>query len=230
MKPIGVATAEKQMRQTLKVGVFAAAALCIAASVAARADGAATGSFWQLPKEAGAIQLVMPGQAAPVTTSITDATIFVGICQDCMLPFQFTPLQAGKNCMVCGCSVNNASCMVGKPVKDGTWQSMVKQLPHGVGLVPTYIDPAKPESGLKQLVVNMRAVVLPVSGLDGQTPAQLLGLVKAIGGTKAELLDSGKLLSITLKTDYSADKAAKLEKAITGANGKITAPEAPKAV
>src|SRR5579862_2099306 len=191
-------------------GLFAAAAAIYIASgtLPARAGGAAvvTASFWELPKDAGKLTLVIPGQAAPVITSVSDTTIFGGICLDCMLPLEFKAMQSGKNCSVCGCSASNASCIVGKPMKDGTWQAMMKGLPHGVGLVPTFVDPAKPESGLVKLVINLRSVVLPVSGLDGQTPDQLLGLTKAIGGTKAELLDSGKILSITLKTDYNADK------------------------
>jgi hypothetical protein len=205
----------------------AAAALSLGFSTPVRADGAVTtGGFWQISKEAGKVELVIPGQAAPVATAVTDSTLIAGVCLDCMLPLEFKTTQAGKNCSVCGCSVSNAACIVGKPVKDGTWQSMLKALPHGVGLLPVYVEAGKPESGLKRLTVNLRAVVLPVSGLDGQSADQLLNIVKAIGGTKAELLDSGKILSVTLKTDYTADKAAKLEKAIAAANGKITVPEA----
>jgi hypothetical protein len=220
------------MKRNMKSGLIAVvlAALCASVTGSVRADGAApTGSLWQIGKDPGKVEIVLPGQAAPVVTSVTDTTVFAGICLDCMLPLEFKPAQSGKNCAVCGCAVSNAACIVGKPVKDGTWQSMLKMLPHGVGLVPTYVEAGKPESGLKKLVVNLRAVVLPVSGLDGQTPEQLLGLVKAIGGTKAELLDGGKVLTIALKGDYTFEKATRLEKAIAGASGKIGAPEAPKA-
>ncbi len=204
-----------------------AAVICLASSEAARADGAAiAASFWQISTAPGTISLTVVGQPAPLTTTITDATIFSGICQDCMLPLDFKSGQAGKNCSVCGCAVNNATCIAGKPVKDGTWQSMMKLLPPGVGLTLQYVDPAKPESGLKKLTVNLRSVILPVTGLDSLTPDQLLALAKPIGGTKAELLDSGKVLSVTLKVDYTADKAAKLEKAIAAANGKVSVPAA----
>jgi hypothetical protein len=223
---------ETTMKRSMKSGLIAAmvAVLGAAAAMAVVADGAAPiGAFWQVGKDAGKVEIVMPGAAAPVTTTVSDTTIFAGICLDCMLPLEFKPAQTGKNCAVCGCAVSNAQCIVGKPVKEGTWQAMLKALPHGVGLVPTYVEAGKPESGLKKLVVNLRAVILPVSGLDGQSADQLLALAKPIGATKAELVDGGKILSITLKTDYTHDKAAKLEKAIAGANGKIGAPEAPKA-
>ena len=220
------------MKRSIKSGLIAAAIALLgaAASIAVRADGAAPiGSFWQIGKDAGKVELVLPGAAAPVVTSVSDTTVFAGICLDCMLPLEFKPAQTGKNCAVCGCAVSNAACIVGKPVKEGTWQAMLKALPHGVGIVPTYVEAGKPESGLKKIVINLRAVVLPVSGLDGQSPDQVLALAKPIGATKAELLDGGKLLSITLKADYTFDKATKLEKAIAAANGKIGAPEAPKA-
>src|ERR1700722_7050020 len=65
---------EKQMKLSKKSGLFAvaAAAICIAASTPLRASGAAsvTGSFWELPKDAGKLTLIIPGQAAPVITSV----------------------------------------------------------------------------------------------------------------------------------------------------------------
>ncbi len=217
----------------MKSGIFnlagvlavAATALSLSFSSPARADGATvTGSFWQISKEAGKVELVVPGQAAPVVSAITDTTVISGTCLDCMLPLEFKTTQTGKNCAVCGCSVSNAACIVGKPVKDGTWQSMLKALPKGVALTATFVEAGKPESGIKKLSVNLRSIVLAVSGLDGQSADQLLGLVKGIGGTKAELVDAGKVLVVTLKADYTADKATKLEKALIDANSKINAP------
>lgn len=186
-------------------------------------------AFWATPKEAGKLELVVPGQKDPVTTTVGDATIFAGICLDCNLPLEFKPGEAAKNCAVCGCAVSNAACIVGKPVKSNTWQAMLKQLPHGTGLVPVYNEADKPESGLKKLTVTLRSLLLPVSGLDGQTPDQLLALVKPLGGTKAELLDGGKLLAVSMKSDWTAERATKLEKALEKINAKVVAPEEPKA-
>src|ERR1700722_11351697 len=98
---------ENQMRLSMLSGLLATAAvLCLAAIGPAPA-----------------------GQPAPITTTVTGATVFSGICQDCMLPLEFKSGQSGKSCAVCGCAVNNATCIAGKPVKDGTWQSMMKLLP-----------------------------------------------------------------------------------------------------
>jgi hypothetical protein len=210
------------------------AAMAMGAMCTARADDAATkttakvAAFWTTPKEAGKLMLVVPGQKDPVTTTVGDATIFGGICLDCNLPLEFKTGDTAKNCAVCGCAVSNAACIVGKPVKSNTWQAMLQQLPHGTGLVPVYNEADKPESGLKKLTVTLRSVLLPVSGLDGQTPDQLLTLVKPLGGIKAELLDGGKLLSISLKSDWTFERATKLEKALEKLNAKVVVPEETK--
>jgi hypothetical protein len=220
---------EKQMKRMRLINVSAliAAAVIAGFTAPARADGAApNASFWQITSDPGSISLTVSGQSAPVVTKVTDATVFAGVCQDCMLPMEFKSGQTGKSCAVCGCSVNNATCLAGKPVKDGTWQSMFKLLPQGAGLSIVYVDPSKPELGLAKVTVNLKAVILSVSGLDALTPDQLLALAKPIGATKVELLDSGKVLLVTLKVDYSAEKAAKLEKAILAASGKINVPAA----
>ena len=128
--------------------------------------------------------------------------------------------------MVCGCSVSNAACIVGKAVKEGTWRAMLKALPRGVGIRPTFNTADKPESGLKKLIVDLREVLLPVAGLDGQSPDQLLSLVKPLGGTRAELINGGKRLSCHLKSDWTADKEGKLEKALAKVNAKVVVADA----
>jgi hypothetical protein len=206
------------------------------ATLLARADSATDpkgprilAAFWTLPKEDGKVSLIVAGQKDPVTVAVSDATVFAGICLDCTLPLEFKPGEAAKNCNVCGCAVSNAACIVGRPIKPATWQGMLKQLPHGVVLSPTYNEADKPESGLKRLQIDLRAVLLPVTGLEGQTPDQLLALAKPLGATKAELIDGGKLLSLTLKSDWTAERETKLEKALTALNAKISVPEEPKA-
>ena len=74
------------------------------------------------------------------------------------------------------------------------------------------------------MVVDLRSVFLPVSGLDGQTPDQLLALVKPLGGSQAELIDGGKHLSIKVKSDWTADREKKLEQALAKLNAKVTTP------
>lgn len=188
-----------------------------------------TAAFWAVPKDGGKLMLLMPGHKDPVVTTVTDATLFGGVCTDCSLPLEFKSGEAAKTCSACGCSASNAACIVGKAVKSNTWQEMLKMLPTGAGLQPTFNEADKPESGLKKLVVTLRSLLLPVSGLDGRTSDQLLTLVKPLGGAKAELLDGGKLLSVALKSDWTADRATKLEKALEKINAKIVVPEEPKA-
>jgi hypothetical protein len=187
--------------------------------------GGSLGSLWTLPKEGGKITLVLSGQSEPVALAVSDMTIFGGICQDCSLPLEFKPGEAQKKCNVCGCSASNAACIVGKPVKEGTWQAMIGALPVGAGLRPTYNAPDKPESGIKKLVVDLRSVLLPVSGLDSLTPDQILALVKPMGGNKAELIDGGKRLTILLKSDWTVEREGKLEKAMAKFNAKVVVPE-----
>jgi hypothetical protein len=185
-------------------------------------------SLWGAPQDDGKLNLVLVGTANPVATSIADATMIKTVCLDCGLPLEFKACEAGKNCMVCGCQVSNAACLVGKPVKANTLLAALKMLPRGTVLHITFTDPAKPESGIQKLSVDLRHVLLPVSGLDGQTPDQLLELVKPLGGKAAELVDSGKRLSVLLKSDWTIERETKLETAITGVNGKVIVPDAPK--
>lgn len=224
----------KTWKQAGLLALAAAMALCLNMPARARdQDGAKAktqfASFWALSKEDGKIVLILAGQPKPVTVAMAETSHFAGVCQDCKLPYEFKPGEAGKNCNVCGCSVSNAACMIGKPVKSGKWQDMVKALPPGAGLWLTLNDPEKPDSGVKKLAVNLRTVLLPVTGLETQTPDQLLALVKPLGGTKVELIDDNTRLSIRLKEDWSDERAAKLEKALAKIDAKITKPEAPKA-
>jgi len=210
------------------------AAITLGAMSPARADGAAAtpaaavAAFWTVQKADGKLALVMVGQKDPVVTTVSDTTVFGGICLDCSLPMEFKTGEVAKKCAVCGCAVSNATCIVGKPVKSNTWQEMLQMLPHGAVLTPTFNTADKPESGLKKLIVTLRTVLLPVSGLDSQTPAELLALVKPLGGTTAELLDGGKLLSIKLKSDWTVDRATRLEAALGKINAKEVVFEAPK--
>ncbi|HLJ54237.1 MAG TPA: hypothetical protein VKT77_04305 [Chthonomonadaceae bacterium] len=224
------------MKTNRWVGYTAVLAAALAMSVGSQAraaDGGAKpaatlGSYWTMPQEEGKVTLILAGSADPVTTSVSDSTLFAGICLDCSLPLEFKPADVPKKCLVCGCAVSNAACIVGKPVKEGTWQAMIKALPHGVGLRPTFNTADKPESGIKKLTVDLRSVLLPVSGLDGQTPDQLLAIVKPFGGSQAELVDGGKRLSIHLKSDWTADRESKLEKALAKINAQVVVPEAGK--
>lgn len=210
-------------------------ALAVALVVPARAaDPPAAGnpdalaSLWLQPDTDGKLSLLVAGKPDPVVTKISPTTVFAAICLDCGLPMEFPSTDVTKKCAVCGCEVSNASCVVGKPVKTENWQSMMKLLPRGVALQLSYVDSAKPEAGIAKIKVDLRHALLSVTGLDGQTPGQLLMLVKPLGGIKAELIDAGKRLSIEFKADWTVEKELKLEKALEGVNAKVVVPDAPK--
>lgn len=222
------------MKRERTIGLLGTILTAIALNSAVANETAAVKSavkptaFWTVQKETGKLMLLIPGQKDPVATAVSDATVFGGICLDCNLPLEFKTGEAAKNCNVCGCAVSNAACIVGKAVKSNTWQAMLKTLPSGTGLLPTFNEADKPESGVKKLMVSLRSLLLPVSGLDTQTPDQLLALVKPLGASSAELLDGGKLLQITMKSDWTFERAAKLQKSLQNINAKVLVPEEPK--
>jgi hypothetical protein len=193
-------------------------------------SGSILGSFWALPKE-GAIAMVLAGHPKPITTAITDATILGGICLNCRGKMEFTMREARMHCFVCDCTVINAGCIVAnerKYVKEGSWQATIEALPRGVGLHPTFNTPDKPESGLKKLIVDRRSVLLPISGLDGKTPDQILALVEPLGAIKAKMIDGGKRLWLQLNSDWTTEREGTLEKALAKINAKVVVFEEPK--
>lgn len=218
----------KRMHKIL-AGTLTLATVGMLLSVGAVADekGKAAGpvlSFWSLAKAGGAITVLELGTDAQKTVAIAPATLFDGICEDCMLPFKFKASDSGKNCAVCGCAVSNAQCMAGKPIK-GTWEAMFVGLPHGVALRPTYNETDKPDSGFKTLVVDRHTVFLPVDGMSAATPDQITALVKSVGGAKPELLNGGKHLTFTMKEEWTHTTEAKFVKALAKIGGKIAQPE-----
>jgi hypothetical protein len=214
---------------------------CLALSLAAaglgspaRADEAskitASGALTMLaapPKEEGKITLLLSGQTKPITVTLSQDTIVGGLCLDCMLDLRFKVSEAPKQCAVCGCAVPNAECIAWKKIKPASWQAMFAALPRGTALRAVYNTADKPETGLKSLLADRRTVLLTVDGLNGQTPEQLLALVKPFDGTKAELQADGKQLVIHFKDDWTVEKETKFEKALEKAGGKIVdiAPE-----
>jgi hypothetical protein len=192
------------------------------------AEAGKLATLWGAPQADGKLTVLIAGVADPVVTSFSDATTVKCVCLHCGLPLEYKAAEASKNCGVCGCQITNAACTAGVNTPAKTLTDALKLLPRGTALRVVFTDPEKPESGIQTVKVDLRHVLLPVSGLDAQTPDQLLDLTKPFGAKSAELIDSGKRLSITLKTDWTVDRANKLAKAIADANGKVLAPEAPK--
>ena len=200
-------------------------AVLMAAPLAALADDTTgkkpltRGALWNVDGTDGKLALVVAGSADPVTTLVTDDSLFKGLCQDCFWVLEFKAAIAAKK-SACGCDTN-AGCIVGENLKSSTWQTMLKELPYGVTLAPEFVDPAKSAAGLKRLNIDFKSVFLPVSGSEHITPEVTASLAKQIGSTAINVVDGGKHVTIDLKTNWSAKKLALLEKAFADAGAKV---------
>jgi hypothetical protein len=174
-----------------------------------------------VPDADGNIKLLPSGQNKPIAVVLGPDVRLFGTCACCLLPLNFKISDSGKSCTVCACNRTEASCIVDKDLKPSNMQSLFGTLPKGVGIKVVYNTPDKPESGLKTIDVDRKTVLLAVSGIAGQTPDQLVALVKPAGGTKAELVADGTQIVIHLKDEWTTAKLAKFEQALTAAGGKL---------
>ena len=187
----------------------------------AKTAGAVT-TLQGINDEKGTVTLLPQGKSEPILLQVSPTTVLGGVCHDCHLFQVFKASEPAKICDTCLCDKTNVECIAWKPVKPKTWQAMLRALPPGIALRVIYHEANKPETGLKTLTVDHRTVLLPVEGLGNKTADQLLDLVKPIGGINAEMLGGGKQLLIDLKEDWTLEREARLEKALTDAGAKVT--------
>lgn len=225
------------MKTLWKVGIAGVALTVVSLSLIgpAKADGKDNAkdvtagtltTLWTAPKEAGPIVLLLQGKPNPVTVAVSDTTIMGGTCRDCRMLQKFKAGDAAKHCQMCGCDAPNVECVAWASLKHNTWDALLRALPLGVGLRAVYNETDKPESGLKSLLIDRHAVLLPIDGLSGQTEEQLQTLVKPFGGSKAQLINDGKQLLFTVKDEWTVETEAKFEKALAKADTKLTYPAA----
>ncbi len=217
---------QTDMASAYIIGVLCLA-MCVVVSAEVKVKGnapAAVYSFWTMSKQPGAITLLALGSDTPKTLEISPTTLIDGVCEDCILPMKFKAADANKSCAVCGCNVSNAQCIAGKPVKP-TWEAMFQGMPRGETLRLFFSVADNPDSGLKTVYIDRTSVFLPVEGLSGHTPEQILALVKQIGGSKAELVDEGKRLRFTVKEGWTHETLAKFEKILAKVGAKLSRPE-----
>lgn len=186
----------------------------------AKKAGAVT-TLWGIHKEESMVALLPEGKAEPIMVKISPNTILGGICHECHLFQQFKASEPAVKCDTCICGNPNVQCVAWKPVKPATWEQMLRDLPRGIALRVIYNEGDKPESGLKSLTIDRRTVLLPVEGLSGQSSEQLLTLFKPLGIEKAQMVGDKKQLLLDLKEDWTLERAAKFEKALIKAGGKI---------
>ena len=188
----------------------------------ANTDLGVLAAVWSVSVKDNSATFVLPESAVPVTVKLSTNTILGGICTDCG---QFQPFKlsdAAKTCKKCACGSQNADCVAWTELKTPTWDALLESLPPGVGIHLVYNDANNPATGLKSLSIDRKIVLLPVVGLDSQTPAQLMALVKPVGGVKAQLLGKGKYLEITLKTNWTLKREAAFANDLSKAGAKIS--------
>jgi hypothetical protein len=178
-------------------------------------------SLWDLSKENGNLTLATMGQSAPVKTTLTAQTQLEGVCMHCQISLKCCSGDLGKRCPVCPCGFSNAICLAGKAASEKNGPALLQALPRGTRLRVEYLDGDKPEAGLKRLVVDLHGVLLPVEGLADATPDQLQTLGRSVGAVRTELSAEGKRLQLTLKDNWTAERATRLEKALEKQGAKI---------
>ncbi len=213
---------------------FALLALTVAAVPALGTSALAGGDAWQhagvlssvVKVSTDGVTLNQDGAEAPIVATVTPATQVGGICEDCGMFMTFGSTQCTGTCKMCSCSDKNGTCVSWAHLKDVTWQNMLKALPVGTGLRTVFNTPGNPASGLKDIYINRREVLLPVTGLAGKTTPELTKLTSSVGAASAELTGNGTLLKIELKQDWTAKKEAQLVTILGKVGGNVNLPTA----
>lgn len=183
--------------------------------------GTVTASVWLLPKKGETVLLVTLDKSGPIKTTVRADTQIEGICMHCDIKMQCRAADLEKKCGTCPCGFSNFACLAARAPSANTWQAMLEALPQGTQLRVEYADPEQPNNGIRRLVVDRHAVLLPVEGLSGATPQQLQDLRKCVGAARIELNPHCDRLQLSLKANWTTDKVARLEKALATLDARI---------
>ena len=217
---------------TAKIVFISLASVFAFLSVAPTEAGEETGkraaevsaSVWNVPKEGGSVTLAIFSRPEPVRTTLNAETRLEGICLHCELALKFALGELARRCGMCPCGFSNAQCLTGKASSQKSGAALLQDLPRGTRLRVEYADPEKPEAGLKRVIVDRHGALLPVEGLEAATPEQCKELGKSVGATRTELSADGKRLQFGLKDLWTAEKEARVEKALAKLGAKVAAP------
>ncbi|MCW3095693.1 MAG: hypothetical protein JWL77_1311 [Chthonomonadaceae bacterium] len=200
-------------------------AKAIAAKTAAHAGVEST--IWALEKEASRLTLITL-HGDPIPVAVRSETLIAGICVHCNLVMEIPVGQIAKNCTKCACSSNAAECFVNKVAGKKSWADLLNSLPKGTTLLAEYVEPGKPESGVKRLTIDPKTALLPIRSASPPSLDAVTAAAKGVGGTSVELGEDGKRLLIHLKSDWSQDREIRLAKLLAPSGVEVAFPSQEK--
>lgn len=168
------------------------------------------------------------GSSAPIETVVNPTTIFGGICHHCGQFQPFKLVDGSKICNMCGCGEPNLECIGWEHFKSYDAANVLSSLPEGTGIRVVFNTAGNSASGIKDLYINRRQALVPVSGITTITSAALLNLLKPIGVSSAALVNGGSLLQLNLKNDWTVKSEEQLNTLLAKDGGKVL-PLAPAA-
>jgi hypothetical protein len=196
-------------------------AKAIADKTAARAGVEST--IWALEKEASKVTLITL-HGDPVQVAVRPETLIAGICVHCNLVMEIPVGQLAKNCPRCACNSNGAECFVNKVSGKKSWADLLNSFPKGTTLLAEYVEPGKPESGMKRLTIDPKTALLPIRSASPPSLDAVIAAAKGVGGTSVELGEDGKRLLIHLKSDWSQDREIRLAKLLAPSGVEVAFP------
>lgn len=178
-------------------------------------------SVWDVSKDGKTLSLAAFQQSAPMKCTVSAETRVEGVCIHCEIVFKCSVADIEKRCNVCPCGLTNAVCLTGKNSAEKTWTALFQNLPRGMRLRVEYVNPSRPQDGLKRLTVDRHGAVLPVTGLADVTSDQVQALGKSVGVSRTELNVAKTRLQLSLKDNWTAEKVSRMEKELAKLGAKL---------
>lgn len=177
-------------------------------------------SIWNVQKTDDVVELQTLKQSVAVKTKLGTDTLIEGICLHCQIVIKCRAHELSKKCPVCPCELSNAQCLTGKS-DINSLTTLLKALPTGTALRVEYFDTSKPEMGVRRLVVDRHKALFAVIGMITIATQDLLKIGKSVGATDVERSEDGKRLQLTLKEDWTVDREARWERALSKVGAKV---------
>jgi hypothetical protein len=163
----------------------------------------------ETPRQGDKVTLLTWNSPAPLSPTVLPKTRFEGLCLHCSIPMKFEAAQSGAKCNVCPCGATFADCLTGKSSKNTAWYEMLAALPRGTGLRVNLADAGTPQATIQLLEVDLRTALLPLEKPVEMADGPLLTLLKPFGVRSLERAESGRLLRLNLKENWTVERAKK---------------------